>query len=124
MHSVMKVYINLRDELAVIDTEMVAYVNANSNYSDIYFIKGGKRTLSMTISKVESLLKQPYSSSNEIPFVRIGRSLLINQKYLVHIDLLKEKLLLSDYDGHSYLLSVSKFSLKKYKDLFFVSRKG
>ena len=114
----MKVYINLRDELIVIDTEMVAYVNANSNYSDIYFIKGGKKTLSMTISKVESLLKQSYSNISDYPFVRIGRSLLINQKYLVHIDLLKEKLLLSDYDGHSHLLTVSKFSLKKYKSLF------
>ena len=119
----MKVYINLRDELIVIDTEMVAYVNANSNYSDIYFIKGGKKTLSMTISKVESLLKQSCSSFNDAPFARIGRSLLINQKYLVHIDLLKEKLLLSDYDGHSYLLSVSKYTLKKYKNLFPVASK-
>jgi len=119
----MKVYINLRDELIVIDAEMIAYVNANSNYSDIYFIKGGKKTLSMTISKVESLLKQSYSSVTSYPFVRIGRSLLINQKYLVHIDILKEKLLLSDYDEHSYLLSVSKYSLKKYKNQFLLSSK-
>lgn len=118
MMNIMKVYINLRDELIVLDTEMIAYVNANSNYSDVYFIKGGKKTLSMTISKVETLLKQPYSNFTDQPFVRIGRSLLINQKFLVHIDILKEKLLLSDYESHSYLLSVSKFSLKKYKNQF------
>lgn len=119
----MKIYINLRDELIVIDTEMIVYVSANSNYSDVYFIKGGKKTLSMTISKVESLLEQSYSNSSSYPFVRIGRSLLINQMYLAHIDILKEKLLLSDYDGHSYLLSVSKYSLKKYKCLFSVVSK-
>ena len=114
----MNVYVNLRDELTVIETEEIAYVEANSNYSDIYFIKGGKRTLAIVLSKIEALIKTIYQNSDNCPFVRVGRSLLINQMYLVHIDIIRQKLQLDDYNGHSYNLTVSKGLLKKYKKTF------
>lgn len=114
----MNIYLNLRDELTVVDTEEIAYVEANSNYSDIYFIKGGKRTLAIVLSKVEALIKMNYQDLDNCPFVRVGRSLLINQRYLVHIDILRQKLQLDDYNGHSYSLTVSKGILKKYKKTF------
>lgn len=114
----MNVFINLRDELIVIDTNEVAYVKAYSNYSDVVFIKGGKRTLTMTLSKVEELFKVASMNNDDIHFVRIGKSLLINQRYLIHINILGQKLHLGDYDGHSYFLPVSKGLLKKYKKTF------
>lgn len=111
----MNVYVNLRDELIVLETEKIAYVKANSNYSEVFFIKGGKRTLTMTLSKIEMLIRTLCTDTESVFFVRIGKSLLINQRYMVHIDVLKQQLLLDDYDGHSHLLSVSKPLLKRYK---------
>lgn len=111
----MNVYVNLRDELIVLETEKIAYVKANSNYSEVFFIKGGKRTLTMTLSKIEMLIRTSCTDTESVFFVRIGKSLLINQRYLVHIDVLKQQLLLDDYDGHAHLLSVSKSLLKQYK---------
>lgn len=114
----MNVYINLRDELIVLETDEIAYVKANSNYSDIHYIKGGKKTLAMTIAKIEDLIKASTPNGSKTSFARIGRSLLINQKYLVHIDMLRKTLQLDDYNGHSCCLSVSKTPLKEYKNRF------
>ena len=50
------------------------------------------------------------------PFVRLGRSLIINQRYLTEISILKQKLILSDNDGHSFALNVPKPLLKEYKE--------
>ncbi len=114
----MNVYINLRDELIVLETDEIAYVKANSNYSDIFFIKGAKKTLAMTIAKIEDLIQASTPNGCKTSFARIGRSLLINQKYLVHIDMLRRTLQLDDYNGHTYCLSVSKTPLKEYKNRF------
>ena len=113
----MKLYLNFRDELIVLDTDEIAYIKADGNYSIIIFIKGGKQILAMTLSKIESLICSPNKDRSE-KFVRIGRSIIINQDYLTCINLLKKEIVLSDYDGHVYTLPISKFLLKKYKNSF------
>ena len=114
----MKLYLNFRDKLLVLETTEIAYIEASGNYSCILFMKGGKKLLAMTLSKLESLI---CLSSEEISskFVRIGRSLIINQDYLTCVNLIKEEIVLSDYNNHIYTLPVSKFLLKKYKSRFF-----
>ena len=114
----MNVYINLRDELIVLETDEIAYVKANSNYSEVHFMKGGKKILAIVLSKMEALIAAAYSDASDSPFARVGRSLLINQKYLVHIDMIRKTLQLDDYNGHTYCLSVSKTPLKEYKNRF------
>lgn len=107
----MKIFIDYRDELVVLEATAIAYVEASSNYTIIYFVKGGKRTLTMTLAKFEVLTNESCPGL----FVRIGRSLMINENYLAHIDVLKQELLLSDYNGHTFLLHVSRNLLKQYK---------
>jgi len=116
----MKLYLNFRDELLVLETTEIAYIEASGNYSCILFMKGGKKLLAMTLSKLESLICLP-SEEISSKFVRIGRSLIINQDYLTCVNLIKEEIVLSDYNNHIYTLPVSKFLLKKYKSRFFSS---
>ena len=113
----MKLYLNFRDELIVLDTDEIAYIEADGNYSIVIFIKGGKQILAMNLSRIESLICFPNKENSE-KFVRIGRSVIINQDYLTCVNLLKKEIVLSDYDGHVYVLPISKFLLKKYKNRF------
>ena len=105
----LKLCINSRDELFVLDLDKVAYIQASGNYSRIVYIGGMQMMITLGLSKLEGMIKMI------VPKDR--RSLLVNQTYLTHINVLKQRLTLSDNQEHSYVLDVPKALLKAYKDL-------
>ena len=109
--------INSRDELFVLDLDKVAYIQASGNYSRIVYIGGMQMMITLGLSKLEGTIKMIVPKDRRSPFVRLGRSLLVNQTYLTHINVLKQRLTLSDNQEHSYVLDVPKALLKAYKDL-------
>lgn len=111
-----KLFINNRDEMVIINLEHVAYVIADGNCITLQYILGAKRLLSIGISKFYSMIVQAYNSSPSCPFVKLGRSVIINQHYLYDIHLLKQTIVLSD-DEHTYQVKVSKSLLKSYKEM-------
>lgn len=72
--------------------------------------------MTVGLSKVEELIRLTWPKDRPSPFVRIGRSFIINQVYLSEISVLKQKLVLSDCMGHSFTLGISKVLLKAYKE--------
>ena len=113
----LKLCINSRDELFVLDLDKVAYIQASGNYSRIVYIGGMQMMITLGLSKLEGMIKMIVPKDRRSPFVRLGRSLLVNQTYLTHINVLKQRLTLSDNQDHSYVLDVPKALLKAYKDL-------
>ena len=113
----LKLCINSRDELFVLDLDKVAYIQASGNYSRIVYIGGMQMMITLGLSKLEGRIKMIVPKDRRSPFVRLGRSLLVNQTYLTHINVLKQRLTLSDNQEHSYVLDVPKALLKAYKDL-------
>ena len=109
--------INSRDELFVLDLDKVAYIQASGKYSRIVYIGGMQMMITLGLSKLEGMIKMIVPKDRRSPFVRLGRSLLVNQTYLTHINVLKQRLTLSDNQEHSYVLDVPKALLKAYKDL-------
>ena len=109
--------INSRDELFVLDLDKVADIQASGNYSRIVYIGGMQMMITLGLSKLEGMIKMIVPKDRRSPFVRLGRSLLVNQTYLTHINVLKQRLTLSDNQEHSYVLDVPKALLKAYKDL-------
>ena len=109
--------INSRDELFVLDLDKVAYIQASGNYSRIVYIGGTQMMITLGLSKLEGMIKMIVPKDRRSPFVRLGRSLLVNQTYLTHINVLKQRLTLSDNQEHSYVRDVPKALLKAYKDL-------
>lgn len=108
-----KIYFNTRDELTAIDSENIAVIQANGNYSKIVTIYRKEIMLTSGITKVEQVLR----SVNDVRsrFVRIGRSLVVNHSYLQKIDLIKQQMVLS-CQGNEIKINVSKKTLKVYKD--------
>jgi len=108
-----KIYFNTRDELTAIDSEDIAVIQANGNYSKVVTIYRKEIILTSGITKVEQVLKNVNDTKSR--FVRIGRSLLVNHSYLQKIDLMKQQMVLS-CQGNEIKINVSKKTLKVYKD--------
>ena len=108
-----KIYFNTRDELTAIDSEDIAVIQANGNYSKIVTIYRKEIMLTSGITRVEQVLKSAYDARSR--FVRIGRSLVVNHSYLQKIDLIKQQMVLS-CQGNEIKINVSKKTLKVYKD--------
>lgn len=113
----LRLCINSRDELFIINLEELAYLQANGNYTLVVYIGGQQLLVSLGLSHLEEMIRQVYSKNQGNPFVRLGRSYLINQKYLYQIHVLKQKLTLSDFRKNIYSLTISKILLKQYKDI-------
>ena len=63
------------------------------------------------------MLSQAYPKGTTSPFVRLGRSVIINQLFLYNINTLKQTLVLSDCISNTVTLKLPKPLLKKYKDM-------
>lgn len=112
-----KLCLNTRDDALIIDLSQVAFFQANGNYTTVYYIGGQKQMLTLGLSKMEDLLRKAYAKDVPSSFMRMGRSLIINQTYLYAINTLKQRLSLSDYHGHTYSLTVPKQILRRYKEI-------
>ena len=108
-----KLFFITRDELTVIDSEEIAVVQANGNYSKVLTIYRREIMLTSGISKVEQVLKNLKEKKSK--FVRVGRSLIVNHSFLQKIDLMKQVMVLSG-QGNEIKVNVSKKTLKIYKD--------
>ena len=109
-----KLYFNTRDELTCIDSDLVAVVQANGNYSRVVYITKREIVLTQGISKMEEILKMYNSNSNR--FIRLGRSIIVNHSFLQKIDVLKQQLVLSDGDKNEIRITIPKQILKTYKN--------
>lgn len=110
-----KVCINSRDELLILDLDKIAFFEAQGNYTRLTYIKGQALNLNTGLAGVEKMLQRALDKGKS-PFVRLGRSLIINQLFLSNINILKQYIVLSDLESHHYKVSVPKNILKLYKE--------
>lgn len=122
-----KICLNTRDELLIVDLEKIAFFQANGNYTHLNYIEGESHLLTIGLSKMEDIIRQTWPKDVSSPFIRLGRSLIINQTYLSEISILKQKIILSNRGPNSYSLNVPKPLLKEYKERineFYLNRKN
>ena len=112
-----KICLNNRDEMIMLFVDNIAYIMADGNYTKICYIGGMTTVLSFGISKVETLVSASYADGEVSPFVRLGRSVIINQWFLYDINVFKQHLVLSDCIKNTITLKLPKPLLKKYKEL-------
>ena len=111
-----KLCLNSRDELIIIQLNRVAYFQAQGNYTKLCYIHGEEQLLMIGLSKAEEYLRNALPKEGPTPFIRLGRSLIINQSYLADINILKQKVVLSDFHGNQHSVAVPKPLLKQYKE--------
>jgi len=70
----------------------------------------------MNLGEMEKMLASQLGETSKT-FMRIGKRFIINMHYVYHINVLKQYLILSDYDHFAFQISISKEALKKMKEL-------
>ena len=106
-----------RDELTIVDLDRLALAKAEGNYTIFFYIGGEKATITTGISHVEALIRQGYAvAGTPSPFVRLGRSCIINENYLSKIDNVKQQIVLSDFVKRHIIVKVSKPVIRAYKE--------
>lgn len=107
---------NTRDELVIVDLDKVAYIQAGGNYSLVVYITGHKTTLTAGLSNVELMIAKAYEKGTSSPFVRLGRSVIVNQSHLRRVNVLKQNVVFSDLEHQSLVLAIPKSLVRSFKD--------
>lgn len=115
-----KIYFNTRDELISVDLDLLAVVKADGNYSQAVYINKREITLTFPIMKVEEALLA--HNGERYKFLRLGRSIIVNHKYLSKIDMAKQLLILSDGCKCDLRMYVPKKTLRLYKEAIVISK--
>lgn len=104
------------NEMLRISAESLVYVDSFGNYSDIHTHDGEKCTVTLQLGNIEELIHRQFKS-NDIKFVRIGKSLIINLNYLHYLNPSKRQMVLSDNSTFKVSLEASKEALRQLKRL-------
>ena len=90
-------------------------VSADGNYS-LFVTQDGRETLiCLQLGQVEEMMHDQLGPSGD-RYIRIGRGVIINIDYLHHIDISKQKLVMSDCKALRKEFSASRDALIKLKD--------
>lgn len=109
---------NTRDELVRVKLEKVGYFEADSNYCHVMHINGARATLLTSLVNIEKILTEKFPEKAP-RFVRIGKKFIVNVQYIFQINVLRQRLILSDFSMPGTLeLTISKEALKNLKKLY------
>ena len=115
---------NTRDELIKVDIDKRIYAMAEDNYVHMYFRNGHSVMVCMTLQSLEQLILSVIAKNKKGVYTRISRRYIINNNYIMQINLLKQQLVLSDLDVVKPItLSVSKDALKVLKQTMTENKK-
>jgi DNA-binding LytR/AlgR family response regulator len=89
----------------LLNTSDILYVEADWNYSDIYFDETTKHMVTVNIGALEKMLP-------ESDFCRISRSIIVNMNYLTRVNRLKRLACLKK-DGKEYSFKIPLLNIRK-----------
>lgn len=115
------IYFNSRDSLLRLDISKITYFEGDGNYTYLITTNKMKACLSMNLAHTEeALANQLGEQANR--FMRIGKRYIVNMEYIFKVDILKQRLVLSDNLNFIYQLDISKEALKNVKELIVKTR--
>lgn len=115
------IFFNSRDELQRIEVSKIVYFEADGNYTDIVMVNKLRASILMNLGEMEKALAAQLGSEAH-QFMRIGKRFIINMQYVYSINVLKQQLILSDYDHFAFQITISKEALKSMKELMLRTR--
>ena len=86
--------ISTSTELVRVATDEIVYVRADGNYSDLVLTNGKSRKMTFQLHFFDEVFQQLQNNM----FVRVGRSLIVNKRYIFVINLTEQQLILSGGD--------------------------
>ena len=87
-------------ELVRVATDEIVYVRADGNYCDLVLTNGTRRKMTFQLHFFEEIFQQLQNNT----FVRVGRSLIVNKRYIFVINLPEQQLILSGGDMKEHIV--------------------
>ena len=112
------IYFNSRDSFFRIEIALIAYFEADKNYTNLYLTNGQKLVFTFGLAVMKQYLEERLKG-NAKRFVRIGKSYIVNILLVYQINVPKQHLVLYDnlFD-RQFTLAVSREGLKNLRLLF------
>lgn len=106
--------ISTSTELVRVATDEIVYVRADGNYSDLVLTNGRSRKMTFQIHFFDEVFQQLRKNT----FVRVGRSLIVNKRYIYVINLTEQMILFAGQPikGDIAPVKVSREALKQLKE--------
>lgn len=102
-------------DLLRVSSDNVVYFGAEGNYCKVYLADGNSHLLSFQIGKIEEQITMQMGASAQT-FLRIGRSNIINSRYVYYVNPSRQNLIMSDGLNFRYSITSSRESLSKLKE--------
>lgn len=101
----------------------IIYISSEGSYSTMVLIDGRKHVFSFNLSSFEKQLETQLGLESQI-FIRLGKSLIINSKYIYSINVPAQELILScsSIPGE-LILNASRDALKSLKSMIEINLK-
>lgn len=115
------VYFNSRDELLRVDISKVIYFEADGNYTNFVLPNKLKGVIGINLAQMEKALSARLKEKSRY-FARIGKRYIVNLNYIYQINVLRQRLVLSDGVSFAFQLEISKEALKNLKEIFVSSK--
>ena len=93
------------------------YFESDGNYTNIILTNKLRGIICLNLAQTEKVLEERLKEKARC-FARIGKRFIINLNYVYQINVIKQRLVLSDYSSFAFQLEISKEALKKLKEIF------
>lgn len=110
----MNLVISTSSELWRIPVGDIMYIDAEGNYSRLYFGNGESELISQQLGKIEEMTALQITKT-ESPLIRIGKSLIVNRIYIYHIT--RNELCLRSISGNTFKVNAPREALSQLKKL-------
>ena len=103
-------------------TSEIVYVSADGNYSDLMLTNGRSRKMTFQLHYFEDTFKKLQNNT----FVRVGRSLIVNKRYIFVVNLTEQMLLFTGQTLNTEIkpVKVSREALKQLMDILLREKGG
>ena len=101
-------------ELIRLPADAIVYIAADGSYSTVRTVDGSEYVLTMQLGQMEKRIAQMVAN-DDLRFIRIGKSLIVNREYIAYINPVRQKIVLSDARNFKSELSASKEALRALK---------
>lgn len=100
------------NEVVRISLDRIVYILSEGNYSTMTLIDKEEHVFSFNLASFEKIIEQQLGTDAQT-FIRLGKSLIINGKYIYYVNVSKQQIILSDSSfPNKFTLSASKEALK------------
>ena len=105
--------ISTSTELVRVATDEIVYVRADGNYSDLVLTNGKSRKMTFQLHFFDEVFRQLQNNM----FVRVGRSLIVNKRFIYVINLTEQQLVLSGGDLKEQIVFYGQTKFEKSRDV-------